>query len=103
MARDDDQPRVERPRHFERPWLRSERPVPRRVVRPLERFLKLESGSAALLMVAALVALAWSNISTASYDDFWATEVVVELGPIELHEDLGHLVNDLLMAVFFYV
>jgi Na+:H+ antiporter, NhaA family len=38
-----------------------------------------------------------------SYDDFWGTAVTVELGPLELHEDLGHLVNDLLMAIFFYV
>jgi Na+:H+ antiporter, NhaA family len=101
--RDDDTGGVERPRHFERPWVRSERPVPRRVVRPLEQFLELESGSAALLMVAALAALVWSNVSLGSYEDFWATAVVLELGPLKLHEDLGHLVNDLLMAVFFYV
>ena len=94
---------MSRPRHFARPWARSERPLPRRVVRPLEQFLKLESGSAALLMAAALAALLWSNLAVDSYDDFWGTEVVVQLGPIELHEDFGHLVNDLLMAVFFYV
>ena len=103
MEQGDDDTRVRRPSHFSRPWLRSERPVPRRMVRPLEQFLKLESGSAALLMAAALTALVWSNASGASYDDFWGTEVVLELGPLELHEDLRHIVNDLLMAVFFYV
>ena len=77
--------------------------MPRRVVRPLERFLKLESGSAALLMAAAVAALIWTNAAGGSYDDFWSTEVNVELGPLELHEDLRHIVNDLLMAVFFYV
>ncbi len=91
------------PKDFHRPWLRSDRPLPRLVVRPLERFLRLEVGSASLLMVAALAALIWSNAATASYEGFWATAVTLELGPLHLEEDLRHLVNDLLMAVFFYV
>ena len=86
-----------------RPWLRSDRPVPRLVVRPLERFLELESGSAALLMAAAVAALVWVNVSVSSYEDFWTTELALDLGVLELEEDLRHLVNDLLMAVFFYV
>ena len=47
--------------------------MPRLIVRPLERFLQLESGSAALLMAAAVVALVWANVSEASYEDFWTT------------------------------
>jgi NhaA family Na+:H+ antiporter len=86
-----------------RPWLRSDRPVPRLVVRPLERFLELESGSAALLMAAAVAALIWANVSASSYEDLWTTELSVDLGVLELEEDLRHVVNDLLMAVFFYV
>jgi Na+:H+ antiporter, NhaA family len=73
------------------------------VVRPLERFLRLEAGSASLLMAAALAALIWSNAAGTSYDDFWATKLTVEVGPLEFEEDLLHLVNDLLMAIFFYV
>jgi Na+:H+ antiporter, NhaA family len=86
-----------------RPWVRSERPLPRLLVRPLERFLELEAGSAALLMAAAVAALVWANVAAGTYDDFWASEVHIELGPLELEEDLRHLVNDLLMAIFFYV
>ena len=66
--------------------MRSDRPLPRLVVRPLERFLKLEAGSAALLIVAAVAALAWANVAAGTYDDFWATEVHVEVGPFELDE-----------------
>jgi NhaA family Na+:H+ antiporter len=77
--------------------------VPRLLVRPLERFLNLEAGSAALLMAAALAALIWANVAAGSYDDLWGSELHVELGPFELDEDVRHLVNDLLMAVFFYV
>ena len=103
MAAPDQKPEIQAPKDFRRPWLRSQRPVARRLVRPLERFLRLEAGSASLLMVAALAALVWSNTATGSYDSFWATEVTVELGPLTFEEDLRHLVNDLLMAIFFYV
>jgi Na+:H+ antiporter, NhaA family len=91
------------PRSAPRPWLRSDRPVPRRVVAPLDRFLRQEVGSGSLLLAAALVALAWSNVSTESYEDFWTTGVSADLGELSLHEDLRHVVNDLLMAVFFFV
>lgn len=77
--------------------------MPRLVVRPLERYLNLEAGSATLLMAAAVAALVWSNAAGSSYEEFWSTTVRVELGPLELEEDLLHVVNDLLMAVFFYV
>jgi Na+:H+ antiporter, NhaA family len=77
--------------------------VPRLVVRPLERFLQLEAGSASLLMAGALAALLWSNLSEGSYNDLWSTRVALELGPLQLEEDLRHVVNDLLMVVFFYV
>jgi NhaA family Na+:H+ antiporter len=99
----EDDSRVEVPRRFQRPWLRSERPIPRKVVRPVERFLSEEVGSGSLLLAAALIALVWSNVATASYDEFWTTAVSVEVGSLGFDEDLRHVVNDLLMAIFFYV
>jgi Na+:H+ antiporter, NhaA family len=95
--------RVQAPEEFPRSWLRSERPLARRVARPLERFLHLEAGSASLLMAAAFAALVWANVGERTYESFWETELSVEVGPLALQEDLRHLVNDLLMAVFFYV
>jgi NhaA family Na+:H+ antiporter len=91
------------PQEFPRPWLRSDRPVVRRFVRPLERFVSREAGSGAVLMAAALIALVWANAAPGSYRDFWHTEVAASVGGGELHLDLRELVNDLLMAVFFYV
>lgn len=88
---------------FREPWLRSERPVPRLVVRPVERFLQLEAGSASLLLGAAVIALVWANVAGGSYERFWTTSVSVEVGALTLEEDLRHVVNDLLMAIFFYV
>jgi NhaA family Na+:H+ antiporter len=93
-------------REFERlpePWARSEGLIPSRIVRPLEGFLRLEAGSASLLMAAALVALVWANVDPASYERIWDTRFRLDLGPLEVDEDLRHIVNDLLMAVFFYV
>lgn len=103
MTVGDAEPDVQAPRRFRRPWLRSDRPIPRRVARPLEQFLRQEAGSASLLMAAALAALVWSNVATGAYEDFWSTAVTVELGSLHLEEDLRAVVNDLLMALFFYV
>ena len=96
-------PAVEQPPDFPLPWMRSDRPVVRRVVRPIERFVSHEAGSGALLMAAAIVALVWANVAPGSYDSFWHTETAAGIGPAELHLDLRDVVNDLLMAIFFYV
>lgn len=98
-----DEARLRIPSRFSRPWLRSDRPVPRRFVAPLESFLRTEVGSGSLLLGAALLALVWRNVAGESYVDFWHTAVSIEIGSWSFHEDLGHLVNDLLMALFFYV
>ena len=94
---------VETPQEFDRPWSRSNRPVPRRIVQPLERFLREEAGSGILLLAAAVVALIWVNVSPSSYDDVWATTLEIDFASLHFNEDLRHLVNDLLMAIFFYV
>jgi NhaA family Na+:H+ antiporter len=91
------------PRGFRRPWLRSDRTVPRLVLRPLERFLQLEAGSASLLMLSAVAALVWVNAAPSSYEDLWSTRVSLDAGALVIEEDLRHVINDLLMAVFFYV
>jgi NhaA family Na+:H+ antiporter len=54
-------------------------------------------------MAAAVAALLWSNFAGSSYEEFWSTEVTIDVGSLHFEEDLLHLVNDLLMAVFFYV
>ena len=99
----NDPPEVRQPREFPSPWARSDRPVARRIVRPLEEFVSQEAGSGAILMVAAIAALVWANAAPASYEDFWHTEAVAGVGTLELHLDLLEVVNDGLMAVFFYV
>jgi NhaA family Na+:H+ antiporter len=101
--RDSNESTVQAPRRFRRPWARSQRPIPRKVVQPLERFLGDEAGSGGLLLAAALVALVWINVAGDSYDELWSHRITIELGSLHFDEDLRHIVNDLLMAVFFFV
>ena len=74
----------------------------RTLVRPLERFVRWESSSAFLLIAAAVVALVWANAS-GSYANFWDAHASFEVGALHLDESLRDWVNDLLMAVFFFV
>lgn len=85
-------------------WLASERPLARYVGRPIAGFLRVESAGGIVLLAAAVIALALANSPWSdAYEQFWTTEVTVEVGRFVLAEDLRHWVNDALMAVFFFV
>ncbi|MBL8772488.1 MAG: Na+/H+ antiporter NhaA [Phenylobacterium sp.] len=67
-------------------------------------FLKTETGSGALLVVAALAAVAWANSPwAASYYGFIHQPTPVRIGPFEETMSLGGWVKSLLMPVFFFV
>jgi Na+/H+ antiporter NhaA len=70
---------------------------------PLRRFVRTETGSAAVLLAATLAALAWANISPRSYDAVWSTELSIRLGSTGLAVSLHEWVNSGLMAFFFLV
>lgn len=57
---------------------------------------------ALLLLLATVVAIAWANIATGSYEAFWDTHLSVGLGDLQLDFTLHALVNDALMAIFFF-
>jgi Na+/H+ antiporter NhaA len=70
----------------------------------VRRFIADEAGSAAVLLVATIAALVWSNSPwSSSYVRFWSTEVSLRVGSHALEMDLQHVVNDVLMALFFLV
>ncbi|WP_343898662.1 Na+/H+ antiporter NhaA [Ornithinimicrobium humiphilum] len=63
-----------------------------------------EAGGALLLLVATAVALVWANSPwSGSYEALWGTEAGIRVGALDLAMDLGHWVNDALMALFFFV
>jgi Na+/H+ antiporter NhaA len=70
---------------------------------PLRRFLRTETGSAAVLLGAAIAALAWVNIHRASYDTVWGSHLTVRLGDWSVSQDLRIWVNSGLMTFFFFV
>jgi NhaA family Na+:H+ antiporter len=76
----------------------------RRVGRPLERFLHIEAASGVLLLVTASVALLWANSPWAgAYRQFWQTPVGFRVGQIVFERSLEWVVNDGLMAIFFFL
>jgi Na+:H+ antiporter, NhaA family len=87
-----------------RPWLGPHRPFVQRLAQPVVDFLHIEAAGGVLLLVAAVMALAWANSPWSSaYDSLWGTEVGLRWGGFELREDLRHWVNDALMVLFFFV
>jgi Na+/H+ antiporter NhaA len=70
---------------------------------PLRAFLRTETGSAAVLLAAALAALAWVNIDPTSYETVWRTPLSIRLGDAGVSLDLRGWVNSGLMTFFFFV
>jgi Na+/H+ antiporter NhaA len=70
---------------------------------PLRDFLRTETGSAAMLLGATIVALAWVNIDPASYERVWQTLLAIRIGGAGVTQDLRQWVNDGLMTFFFFV
>jgi len=85
-------------------WINSDRRIPTRFVRPLLRFTHIEAAGGLVLLIAAAVALFWANAPFGeSYERFWETHFEFALGPVHLEETFRELVNDGLMAIFFFV
>ncbi|MGH2539768.1 MAG: Na+/H+ antiporter NhaA [Actinomycetota bacterium] len=71
---------------------------------PLRAFLLTEAGSAGILLAATILALVWANSPWSDlYESLWSTELGIRVGERALDMDLGHWINDGLMAVFFFV
>jgi Na+/H+ antiporter NhaA len=70
---------------------------------PLRLFLRTESGSAAILLAAAVAALVWANVDAASYESVWQTPLAIHLGSSGLSLTLRQWVNSGLMTFFFFV
>ncbi|MBI5067764.1 MAG: Na+/H+ antiporter NhaA [Deltaproteobacteria bacterium] len=72
-------------------------------LRPLQAFFRLEAASGLILLGCAVAALAWANLHFDSYDRTFGAPLTIGAGPILLRFTLHQLVNDGLMALFFFV
>ena len=71
---------------------------------PLRRFMHVESASGVVLLGATALALILANSGWAEeFHGIWETSVGFAVGSFSLYHSLHHWINDLLMAVFFYV
>lgn len=76
----------------------------RNLATPVRDFLSTETGSAAVLAIAALIALLWANSPwSGSYESVWHTRLSITIGKGSVGMDLRHWVNQGLMTFFFLV
>lgn len=87
-----------------RTWATSERFVPKTFIRPFVRFSQVEASSGIVLLSAALLALLWANSAWSdTYFSLLEEHLTVEFFAFHLDESTLQLINDGLMAVFFFV
>lgn len=90
------------PRH--ETWISSDRFVPKTFVRPFVRFSRIEAASGIVLLIAAISAIVWANSAfSESYFSIFEEAITIEFGGVHLNESVLELINDGLMAVFFFV
>src|SRR3989441_9519323 len=70
---------------------------------PLRSFLRTETGSAAVLLAAAVAALVWANVDAGSYGRVWQTTLSIRIGHTGVSHDLRYWLNSGLMTLFFFV
>ena len=72
--------------------------------KPIHSFIHTEEIGAIILLLGAVAALGWVNSPWSdTYEDFWHTHIAFDIHIFAISEDLKHLVNDGLMAVFFFL
>src|SRR5215470_9849125 len=70
---------------------------------PLRTFLRTETGSAAVLLAATVIALIWANVHLRSYESVWNMAVSVHVGDRSVALSAHEWVNSGLMTFFFFV
>ncbi|MBA6151342.1 Na+/H+ antiporter NhaA [Gelidibacter maritimus] len=74
------------------------------IVTPLQKFVKIESFSGILLMIATIIALAWANSPFGeSYREIWQYDIGIITNSFEFSLPAVLWVNDGLMAIFFFL
>jgi len=74
------------------------------ITAPFKWFFKLEAASGLILLIAAIVALILSNTNFSSYYfDVLNTHLILGINNFGLNLSVLHWINDVLMAIFFFV
>jgi Na+:H+ antiporter, NhaA family len=82
----------------------SAEPLVERLLAPFRRFASTQSSGGVVLLAATAIALVWANSPWASsYHELWETPLTLGVARWTARTNLHHLINDGLMAVFFFV
>jgi len=74
------------------------------IISPFQQFVKIESFSGILLLIATIIALIWANSSfSESYQSFWQYKIGFTSDGFELNKPIILWINDGLMAIFFFL
>ncbi len=74
------------------------------VRKPIQSYIHTEEIGAIILLLGAVAALGWVNSPWSNtYEEFWHTHIAFDIRIFSISEDLKHIVNDGLMAVFFFL
>lgn len=86
-------------------WIGSDRRLARRLGRPVQNFMRIEAASGVVLVIATIAALIIANTALRdTYHDILETHLEIVFGSWHvLDESVEHLINDGLMAIFFFV
>lgn len=78
--------------------------IQKNLLSPFQKFVKIESFSGVLLLIATIIALLWANSPfRESYQSLWQYKIGFSAQNFELSKPLLLWVNDGLMAIFFFV
>lgn len=75
-----------------------------KLVRPFQKFIRIESSSGIVLLICTALAMILSNSPwRAEYHELWEYEFTIGFGELAVSESLHYWINDGLMAMFFFV
>ena len=75
-----------------------------RLLSPLNHLLQNQSTSAIITFFAVVIAMIWANSAWSySYDALWHTPLALTIGSFTISQTLHMLINDGLMAIFFFL
>ena len=78
--------------------------IQKNILSPFQKFIKIESFSGVLLLIATIIALLWANSPfRESYQSLWQYKIGFSSQNFELSKPLLLWVNDGLMAIFFFL
>ena len=78
--------------------------IKKKILSPFQKFVKIESFSGILLLIATIIAIVWANSPFGdSYQYIWQYKIGFTTETFELNKPLILWINDGLMAIFFFL